>query len=206
VKFLIDKVAKDLLAKMQAYPDYIAGQLFTPLTRYASAGCAFAIDNGSFSRFDGRGFARMIQREEPNRDKCLFVTVPDVVGNARRTMEIWQRRHKFVQHWPMALVAQDGIEDMDIPWDDMKAIFIGGRDPWKDSQASLDIVKTAKIFGIHVHVGRVNTERRFRLFHDAGADTCDGSGVARYDHMLEAIAAGMEANPDPTLFDCEEAA
>lgn len=206
MKFLIDKVAKDVLAKMGSYPDYIAGQLLTPLTRYASAGCTFAIDNGSFSRFDARGFTRMIQREESNQDKCLFVAVPDVVGNARRTMEIWHRRHKFVQHWPMALVAQDGIEDMDIPWDDMKAIFIGGRDPWKDSQAALDIVKTAKVLGVHVHVGRVNTERRFRLFDEAGADTCDGSGVARYDHMLEAITAGMEANPQSTLFECEEVA
>jgi hypothetical protein len=46
------------------------------------------------------------------------------------------------------------------------------------------------------------------LFAAAGADTCDGSGVARYDHMLEDIAASLQAEPEPLLFDvhgeCEQ--
>lgn len=204
MRFLIDKAQKDVLAKATKYPKYVAGQLLTPLTGYSFAGHEFAIDNGSFSRFDADRFARLLKREDQNKSKCIFVTVPDVVGNARRTMEIWKRRSRFVLGWPTALVAQDGIEDMDIPWDEMEAIFIGGRDPWKDSQASLDVVRTAKILGIHVHVGRVNTERRFRLFHEAGADTCDGSGVAMYDHMLEEIVAGMTSEPPPSLFSDDE--
>jgi hypothetical protein len=86
-----------------------------------------------------------------------------------------------------ALVAQDGLEDLDIDWRSVDAIFIGGGDPWKDSKSSLDIVRTAKIMGKHVHIGRVNTPRRFIRFHDIGADTCDGSGVVRYSHMLADI-------------------
>jgi hypothetical protein len=63
-------------------------------------------------------------------------------------------------------------------------------------------VRTAKILGIHVHVGRVNTPKRFEHFCRLGADTCDGSGVAMYDHMLEAIE--QRDQPCVTLFDAVE--
>lgn len=204
MKFLIDKSSADLGRKMDQHGDYIAGQLLTPLTRYSNFGGTFAIDNGAFSGFNPKAFRALLQREQDNRDRCLFVTIPDVVGNARRTLELWNHRAKFAQHWPHALVAQDGIEDLEIPWDFMAAVFIGGRDPWKDSQAALDIVKTAKTLGIHVHVGRVNTAKRFRLFAEVGADTCDGSGVAMYDHMLDALVREMTGTPAPTLFDDRE--
>jgi len=93
------------------------------------------------------------------------------------------------------------MENLLIPWDEMRAVFIGGCDPWKDSKAAADIVATAKTLGVHVHVGRVNTPRRFKHFTDLGADTCDGSGVARYDWMLEKIEREMNGNTESTLFD-----
>jgi hypothetical protein len=201
VKFLVDTSASTLSRRSQHYGDFIAGQLLTPLTRYANCGGTFAIDNGAFSGFDGRAFRSLLTREEQNKSQCLFVTAPDIVGSARRTLEIWRHRHRFADSWPVAFVVQDGAEDIDIPWCDMAAVFIGGRDPWKDSQAALDIVKTAKVLGVHVHVGRVNTAKRFRLFRDAGADTCDGSGIAMYDHMMESLVRELRAKPEPTLFD-----
>lgn len=200
MKFLIDKSPKDVDRKAGLHPDLVVGQLLTPLTRYKNAGGTFAIDNGAFSGFDRDGFAALLKREEPNRERCLFVTVPDVVGTGRRTLEIWKFRHSIVRHWPLALVAQDGMEDLEIPWGEMAAVFIGGGDPWKDSKASLDIVKTAKTLGKHVHVGRVNTAKRFKLFTEVGADTCDGSGVAMYDHMLDDIAKALSREPEPTLW------
>lgn len=201
MKFLIDKKASDVERRMGQHPDFIAGQLLTPLTRYANFGGTFAIDNGAFSGFDKKLFANLLANNETHRSRCLFVTIPDIVGSARRTLEVWRHRAKFAQYWPMALVAQDGAEDLEIPWDEMSAVFIGGRDPWKDSQAAIDIVKTAKTLGKHAHVGRVNTAKRFRLFHDAGADTCDGSGVAMYDHMLNSLVREITGAPAPSLFD-----
>jgi hypothetical protein len=50
----------------------------------------------------------------------------------------------------------------------------------------------------------VNTLKRYKLFADAGADTCDGSGVAMYDHMLDDIAKGLSKKPEPTLFENKE--
>lgn len=204
MKFLIDKSKEHVVRKMSLHPDFVSGQLLTPLTRYANAGVTFAIDNGAFSRFDSKSFAGLLRRNEAFREMCLFVTIPDVVGSGRRTLEVWRRRGAFCQHWPFALVAQDGCEDLDIPWDELDCLFIGGRDPWKDSQASLDLVKTAKILGKHVHVGRVNTHRRFDLFSSIGADTCDGSGVAMYDHMLEKIAAGSDSSGQSSFLSSAE--
>lgn len=190
MKFLIDKSGEQVARKMNLHPDLVCGQLLTPLTAHKNAGIVFAIDNGAFSRFDSAAFSRLLKRNEPHKENCLFVTVPDVVGSGRRTLEVWRRRSLFCQHWPLALVAQDGAEDLEIPWDELDCLFVGGNDPWKDSRESLDLVKTAKILGKHVHVGRVNTPRRFELFSAMGADTCDGSGVAMYDHMLQRISFG----------------
>jgi len=205
MRFLIDKSPADVNRKATMHPLLIGGQLLTPLTRYANAGGIFAIDNGAFSGFRHECFSKLMEREKGNVSKCLFVAVPDVVGSARRTLEIYMRRHSMLDKcWPTALVAQDGIEDLVIPWDDLQAIFIGGGDPWKDSKAALDVVRTAKTLGKHVHVGRVNTAKRYKLFTSVGADTCDGSGVAMYDYMLDDIAREITREPEPTLFDAEE--
>lgn len=200
MKFLIDKSPKDVERKLALHPSLVAGQLLTPLTRYRNAKKKCAIDNGAFSGFNRDAFLSLLAREEENKELCLFVTVPDIVGSARRTLEIWRYRHRIIQHWPLALVMQDGMEDMDIPWDELAAVFIGGCDPWKDSKAAVDIVKTAKTLRKHSHVGRVNTLKRYKLYAEAGADTCDGSGVAMYDHMLDDIARGLSKNPEPSLF------
>lgn len=202
VKFLVD-TRKSRLEEL-IKKDIVAGQLITPLTGYSNAGEVFAIDNGAFSRFDAKRFEALLNRDLKHRHKCLFVAVPDIVGNARRTLELWRCRHRFVKGWPLALVIQDGMEDFDIPWHELQAVFIGGRDPWKDSQASQDIVKTAKTLGIHVHIGRVNAYKRWKLFTDLGADTCDGSGIAMYDHMLENIERKALEGDQPSLFKDED--
>jgi hydroxymethylglutaryl-CoA reductase len=98
------------------------------------------------------------------------------------------------------------MEDLEIPWAELSAIFIGGNDPWKDSKAAQDIAKTAVVLGVHSHIGRVNTIKRYKLYAELGANTCDGSGIAMYDHMLEAIARELRREPEPGLFDEEKVA
>lgn len=187
MKFLIDGSPAKVAEKLAMHPSLVVGQLRTPLTSNQHWGGCYAIDNGAFTKFDERSFTALLSRSAPSH--CLFVAAPDIPGAAQRTLELFAQRHRWIgEDWPVALVAQDGIESLPIPWDEMDAVFIGGLDPWKDSRASLDVVKTAKILGKHVHVGRVNTPRRFNRFAEAGADTCDGSGVSRYDWMLEQIA------------------
>lgn len=198
-----------LLGERMQTTTLIRGQLITPLTAYADAGGEYAMDNGAFSGLDRQKFWRLLMRQRSygpdTLERCLFVACPDIVGSGRRTLEIWKRRESFITDCPeyldkFALVAQDGMEDMDIPWNDFRWLFVGGGDPWKDSRASRDIVKTAKALGKSVHVGRVNEIRRYRLFAELGCDTCDGSGVAMYDHMLEVIQKALAEPEPPTLF------
>jgi hypothetical protein len=166
------------------------GQLLTPLTRYTLRDPAkpWAIDNGAFSSFDSATFMSLLKREEHHRDNCLFVTVPDVVSSARRTLEVFERWKLRLEGWNLALACQDGQEHLPIPWDDIAAVFIGGSNAFKCGDHAAQIIKAAKMLGKWVHIGRVNHAERFDHFEKLGADSFDGTGVARYSHMRRAIA------------------
>lgn len=160
---------------------YVAGQLLTPLTRYTRWSEHFAIDNGAYTRFDRAAFDALLEREHDHVKQCLFVAVPDVVGDGRRTLEVFFNRHQLLSpRWPLAFVCQDGSEDHAIPWDSIVAVFIGGTTEWKMSQYAAAIIKAAKILGKHTHVGRINTAERWNHFEKLGVDTCDGSGLSRF--------------------------
>lgn len=172
------------------------GQLLTPLTRYRlrEPSRPWAIDNGGFKQLDIPGLQALLRREEHHRDNCLFVAAPDIVGSAQRTLELFEFFQPTLEMWKVALVCQDGQENLAIPWDRIAAVFIGGSTNWKCSIHVEQIIKTAKIFGKWVHVGRVNDPSRWGHFDRLGADSCDGTGIARYSHMRRAIA-GRDAMP-----------
>lgn len=177
-------------------------QLFTPLTRYRAQFPAerFAIDNGAFSKLNTQAFRSLLQRESARKDLCRFVAVPDVVGSARRTLEVFEHWYtdRDLIGWPLALVAQDGQEDLALPWRDIQAVFIGGSTEWKLSRHAAAVIKAAKAIGHWVHIGRVNTPGRFEYFEALGADSIDGTGIARYSWMREKI---FRAQTEPQLFD-----
>lgn len=164
------------------------GQLLTPLTRYRLRSKKFGIDNGGYSGLDIPAFMALLAREEHHKENCLFVAAPDVVGSARRTLEVFDRWKVRLTGWKLALVCQDGQEDLPLPWDDIAAVFIGGSTNWKCSQHVEHIIRAAKALGKWVHIGRVNDPLRFKHFEELGADSCDGTGIARYTHMRKAIA------------------
>lgn len=166
------------------------GQLLTPLTRYRLRDPLrpWAIDNGAFANFDAQAFLALLKREEEHCDTCLFVTAPDVVASARRTLEVFEYWKSKLAGWRIALACQDGQEHLPIPWDEIAAVFIGGSTNWKCGHHASHIIQAAKAIGKHVHVGRVNGSLRFKHFEELGADTIDGTGLARYTHMREAIS------------------
>lgn len=149
----------------------------------------FCMDNGAFGKFDPALFLRLVERERPRRDLCRFVAVPDVVGEARRTCEVfpfWRRKPELAG-WPLAFVCQNGQEHLPIPWAHLAAVFIGGDTEWKEGKHAAAIIKAARVLGKWVHVGRVNTPGRYEHFEKLGADSIDGTGIARYSHMRAAI-------------------
>ena len=164
-------------------------QLLTPLTRFKrqrEEDC-FAIDNGAFVGFKPDAFTSLLERERDSRKLCRFVAVPDVVGSARRTLEVFEYWRYKLTGWNLALVAQNGQEDLSIPWEGIEAVFIGGDTKCKLSKSAADCVRAAKAMGKWVHAGRVNTPARFEYFEELGADSIDGTGLSRYSWMRERI-------------------
>lgn len=173
-------------------------QLFTPLTRRnpQQPEQMFAMDNGAFARFEAKGFLSMLAKHELRKDLCRFVAAPDVVGCARRTLECFRHWQPRLAKWPVAFVCQDGQESLDIPWDNLSAVFIAGSTDWKMSAHAAAIVKAAKVIGKWCHIGRINTPGRLEYFEDLGADSCDGTGLAQYSHMRNRI---YENHKEPKL-------
>jgi len=166
------------------------GQLLTPLTRYKLRDPLrpWAIDNGGYSNFDSRAFLALLDREKHHKENCLFVAMPDVVGSARRTLEIFDYWHKQFDGWKLALVCQDGQEHLPIPWDVIAAVFIGGSTKFKCGEHAVHIIKAALAMNKWVHIGRVNHSERFEHFEKLGGHSFDGTGIARYTHMRKEIA------------------
>lgn len=176
-------------------------QLLTPLTRYRpqQPEQRFAIDNGAFSKFEEASFLSLLERERPRRDLCRFVAVPDVVCDARRTLEVFDRWAPRLEGWPIALVLQNGQETLPIPWERISAIFIGGDTAWKIGPHAIACMKAAKALKKWIHVGRVNSPARFEWAERMGADSIDGTGLARYTHMRDKIAASARIEMLPGI-------
>jgi hypothetical protein len=100
---------------------------------------------GVFLRFDQRSWKRLLDQAED--DRPVFVTLPDMVGDATRTLELFEYFKLRTNEVPRALVLQDGIERARIPWDDVAAVFVGGIDAFKFSREAIAAAKTAKMLG-----------------------------------------------------------
>jgi len=165
-------------------PEGFAGYLVTPSMRGIpqgiQAGARWAADNQAYTKgFDAGMFFPWLKQMEPYASTCLFVTVPDVVGDAIQTLDNWRRLNGYFQGWPRAFVAQDGQENLPLP-QGFDVLFIGGFTKWKESRAAIDCInRTDK----PIHVGRINTWRRYRHFArmpGAASWTCDGTRI-RYE-------------------------
>jgi len=194
-------------AKIEAYRvrygvDF--GQLRTPLTNYALAPepVMWAADNGFFTEPDAAKWLRFVERFDENRERRpIFVTMPGIVGDAARTGELFEYFKLRTNELPRALVLQNGIEHERIPWRDLAAVFIGGDDRFKSSPQAIAAARTAKILGRWVHVGRVNTAARVRNWIGL-ADSIDGSGISRFDHMLEDVLSQITGtHPQKTFLE-----
>lgn len=114
--------------------------------------------------------------------RCLFATAPDVLGDARATLARSARFVYRIRAWfglPVALVAQDGLEHLYVPWTWFDVLFIGGSTHWKLGAAARGLVAEAKARGKHVHMGRVNSLRRLRYADSIGCGSADGTIIAR---------------------------
>jgi hypothetical protein len=142
-------------------------------------GATWIADNGCFSTNyvgDAQWFSWLRARTSV-RESCWFATAPDVVGDAAATLERslpWLPRIRELGY-PAALVAQDGLERLDIPWAEFDVLFVGGTTDWKMGAFALQIVREAQSEGKRVHFGRVNSLLRYRYAQAIGAQSVDGT-------------------------------
>jgi hypothetical protein len=170
------------------------GLMAQPGSNPPRAGWLWAADNGAFSdRFDPARWQRWLTRGQP-RAGCLFAVVPDVVADAAATLDRFDEYVGVVRdaRLPVALAAQDGLAVEAVPWREVDALFVGGSTAWKMGPAALDLARAARARGCWLHVGRINSGRRWRAWAP-WADSCDGSllswgpatNVGRLTRMLD---------------------
>lgn len=155
----------------------------------ADSGCY-----GSGESFDFDLYMAYLWRIRRYAATCLFVTVPDVVGDAAETARRWKEYAPHVRPLglPLAYVAQDGLEEL--PDADYQCLFIGGSasTEYKLSATAARLAQQAKAAGKWVHMGRVNSATRLKIAYNFGCDSADGTGLARqWDHQLRDMRAEL---------------
>lgn len=143
----------------------------------------YALDNGAFPAY-AKGiewkegpFYSLLERTIGRTHKPRWVAVPDVVTNREATLLSWFAHCARVAAYriPLAFVVQDGMTPDDVPAN-ADVVFVGGSTDWK-----WRTLRTWTDNFQRVHVGRVNGERGLWLCHDAGVESCDGTGWMRGD-------------------------
>lgn len=147
-------------------------------------GVTWCADNSVFGE-GWRGYDwwfRWLTRNSPDAGRCLFATAPDALCDHQRSYrraDPWLDRVRNLGY-PVAWVAQNGatLRPGSIPWDRFDCLFVGGDDEWKLGPTALRLAYEAKARSKWVHVGRVNSRRRFLQFDLTGlVDSVDGTYV-----------------------------
>ncbi|WP_211370410.1 hypothetical protein [Nonomuraea turkmeniaca] len=142
-------------------------------------GAVWAADNGCFGKgYPGdAGYLTWLDRQRRWAEDCLFASAPDVVGDAVATLARSAPMLPLIRAagFRAALVAQDGLEDLQVPWRSMDALFLGGSTGWKLGAAARELTAEAVARGKHVHMGRVNSLTRLRYAQAIGCKSADGT-------------------------------
>lgn len=172
------------------------GRLISPRSRHAKnvekLGLKWAADNDCFTGFNPGEYLKML-RQLAGKPGCLFVTLPDAVGDAATTVALFQQWEPVVKSYgfPCAFVIQDGQEAGLVPWDKVQAVFIGGTTEFKLGPQARAIACEAKKRALWVHMGRVNSLRRIRYARRIGCDSFDGSGYSRFPGKIPRALAEL---------------
>jgi hypothetical protein len=149
-------------------------------------GWPWAADNDAFSKWDAGRYLDMLEALA-DLSGCIFITAPDVVGDAKATTERfweWQPLLRNIEQ-PIAYATQDGLTPSEVPWGEIDCLFIGGSDRWKMGEENRTIVSEGKRRGLWIHMGRVNGHQRIRYAKAIGCDSFDGTSMSWFkDHYL----------------------
>jgi hypothetical protein len=162
----------------------------------------YALDNGAFACwdrntnvFDDAKWAdtepkwfKLVNWALSQNTLPLWMIIPDVPGNAERTLERWERyNERFIGVVPRAMAVQDGMEPADIHGlkHQPEVIAIGGSDAFKWETVEYWAAEFPR-----VHVLRCNSPTKLYSLEAMGVESCDGTGWNRGDPKQ---TAGVEA-------------
>jgi len=110
-----------------------------------------------------------------------FATAPDVVDLSGApthapTLRRWEKYAPTIEAlgFTPAFVCQVGATWRTIPTD-AEVLFLGGTTDWKLGDDAARIAKDAKSRNVWVHMGRVNSKRRFDIARTMLCDSVDGT-------------------------------
>jgi hypothetical protein len=175
------------------------GRLLSPRHFYrvaesASAGIPWAADNDAFNGFDVAQYEVMLAAIK-GVPGCLFVTAPDSVGDWRRTRELYDAWRVQLDGYRVAYVIQDGQPSERVPWDGIECLFIGGTTAYKLSVEAERLAREAKARGLWLHMGRVNSRRRYDYARAIGCDSIDGTSFSKWRDRWLPRALAWQGEP-----------
>lgn len=188
------------------------GQIVSPAAgNRVIPGVQWCGDNNAFG--DGypgdRPYLRWMSARRHLSPWCSFIVAPDVVCDAPATLARSAPMLPRIRRlgFPAALVAQNGLEDLTVPWASFDALFIGGDDAWKLGPAARRLTAEAKRRGKWVHMGRVNSRQRLQYAAAIGCDSADGTYLAfGPERNLPTLLSWLRELDWPALFDIPEGA
>lgn len=188
------------------YPGRIAWLLSPDSWKEPHDFLRYHFDNGAFGRYlrklpweDGPFYAHC-DKIKGRTHKPGWIAVPDSVGNREETLRMWFAHSPRVERYgcPLAFVVQDGMTPDDIP-PNASVVFVGGTDDWKMRNLTMWTGSFPR-----VHVGRINGEKGLWECHEAGAESCDGTGWfrgrrAQLAGLLRYLDHSTNGKPQPEL-------
>lgn len=162
------------------------GRLKTPangnsVQSILESGVFWACDNDCYKQLSRKKYIRML-RVVSRQPRLLWVAAPDVVADADATLlrfKLWRPTLEYYE-LPIAFVAQDGQEDRPVPWSAIRCLFIGGSTTWKEGPHAARLIREAHDRSKWVHVGRVNTLRRYWWLSSLPVDSIDGTAFSKW--------------------------
>ena len=143
---------------------------------------SMCLDNAAFSNWCEESYLKMLDKWADAIIPIEWVTLPDVVGDAHKTNQLFGEWYEKVS-LPRAYVAQDGAEDLELPFAYFKCLFIGGTTDWKLSRSAESVIQEGKRQNKVIHMGRVNSQKRMRYAYQLGCDSVDGTGYSKYNKI-----------------------
>ena len=155
-------------------------------------GFRWALDNGAWTAFnmgvpfDTEKFRGVLDWSREQETPPDWIVVPDVLGSPESVNFSRSWFPLVCEYTSLPLIAvQDGMgpEDIEEFVSAGAGVFLGGSTEYKLSTLSSwgDYCRER---GIYYHVGRVNTQRRIWACAAAGADSFDGTSVAKFPCSL----------------------